>query len=151
MVMYAAKIEELLAKMFEFSIHFGDVLTHFFRFAILPKVQPINRSFVNDYLSSVYVPVATLRDAVSECIINDALQEKFSSHVEAEEARLRGNLQAVDYDIDAELALFIIPGAFFLIYLRDTLILVTGEGRIEKVHLLNVFLTKLNCDSMRCQ
>lgn len=49
--------------------------------------------------------------------VNDALQEKFRSFVEDEEARLERNLDAVDYDIDA----------------ADTLVLVTGEGRIEKV------------------
>jgi hypothetical protein len=51
--------------------------------------------------------------------VNEALQEKFSSYVEAEEERLRGNLEAVDYDLDA----------------ANTLTLVTGQGRIERVML----------------
>jgi hypothetical protein len=63
--------------------------------------------------------VTSLESAVNPCFVNEGLQEKFNSYVEAEEARLRGNLEAVDYDLDA----------------ANTLSLVTGDGRIERVTL----------------
>ncbi|KAJ7584946.1 hypothetical protein C8J56DRAFT_1053351 [Mycena floridula] len=98
--MYRSKINDLMAKMF----------------ALLPKVKPLNQQLVNDYLAAVYVGITSLQDGVSDCIINDALQEKFAGHVNGEEARLNDNLEAVHYSIDA----------------ADTLLSVTGEGRIEK-------------------
>ncbi|KAJ7584970.1 hypothetical protein C8J56DRAFT_139201 [Mycena floridula] len=118
LVVYRSKINDLMAKMF----------------ALLPKVKPLNQPLVNDYLAAVYVGVTSLQDGVSDCIINDALQEKFAGHVNAEEARLKGNLEAVEYDIDA----------------ADTLILVTGEGRIEKfVMPLLYLLLKRHLDIFR--
>lgn len=101
MSIYAAKIGELMAKMF----------------AILPNIKPLNRSSVDEYLGAIYMNITSLQDGVADTIVNDALQEKFQSYVDAEEARLLVNLDAVDYDLDA----------------ADTLVLVTGEGRIEKV------------------
>lgn len=50
-------------------------------------------------------------------LVNDVIQAKFQSYIDEEEARLAANLDAVDYDIDA----------------ADTLVLVTGPDRIEKV------------------
>jgi uncharacterized glyoxalase superfamily metalloenzyme YdcJ len=101
MVIYAAKIGELIAKMF----------------AILPNIRPLNKSAVNAYLGAVYPGVISLQSAVADCTVNNALQEKFQTYIDSEEARLQANLEAVDYDIDA----------------ADTLVLVTGPGRIEKV------------------
>ena len=104
MTIYANKIRELIAKMF----------------ALRTLVLPANRTAVNTYLESIYRDVTSLESGVQPCYVNEALQEKFSSYVEAEEARLRGNLEAVEYDIDA----------------ANTLALVTGEGRIERVRWL---------------
>lgn len=101
MVIYAAKIGELLAKMF----------------AILPNIRPLNKSAVNAYLGAIYPGVASLQNGVQDCTVNYALQQKFQSYIDSEENRLRRNLEAVKYDIDA----------------ADTLVLVTGPGRIEKV------------------
>jgi hypothetical protein len=56
-------------------------------------------------------------DDLTGSLVNESLQSKFQNFVDAEEARLAANLDAVDYDIDA----------------ADTLVLVTGQGRIEKV------------------
>lgn len=86
-------------------------------FAILPTIKPENRNAVNDYLQTVYHQVVTLKDGLYECPSNDALRMKFKSYVDSEEERLRLNLKTVDFDIDA----------------LDTLALVTGPGRIEKV------------------
>ncbi|KAJ6610414.1 hypothetical protein B0H10DRAFT_2060657 [Mycena sp. CBHHK59/15] len=100
MARYAAKIRELIAKMF----------------ALRSRVLPANRTSVNGYLDSIYHGVTTLCAGLNPCYINEGLQEKFNSYVEAEEARLRGNLEAISYDIDA----------------LNTLYLITGQGRIER-------------------
>ncbi|KAJ7093996.1 hypothetical protein B0H15DRAFT_905027 [Mycena belliarum] len=97
---YANKINALLAKIF----------------AILPRILPVNKSSVNSYLDSIYYQVYTLTASVNACIVNEALQERFALYTAAEEARLKSNLEAVHYDIDA----------------LDTLALVTGEGRIDR-------------------
>jgi hypothetical protein len=101
MARYVAKIRELLAKMF----------------ALRLTVLPENRGSCNRYLDSIYHGVTTLHSGLNPCYINENLQEKFNSYVEAEETRLRGNLEAISYDIDA----------------LNTLSLVTGQGRIERV------------------
>jgi hypothetical protein len=103
MARYAVKIQELLAKMFALRLH----------------VLPANRGSVNKYLDSIYNGVTTLHSGLNACYINESLQEKFHSYVEAEEARLRGNLEAISYDIDA----------------LNTLYLISGQGRIERVGL----------------
>jgi hypothetical protein len=88
-------------------------------FALRTRVLPANRTAVNSYLETIYQGVTSLESGLAPCYVNEALQEKFSSYVEAEEERLRGNLEAVDYDLDA----------------ANTLTLVTGQGRIERVML----------------
>jgi hypothetical protein len=110
-------------------------------FAVLPTVRPENRNAVNDYLLSVYESVTTLTDSVNYCPRSDALRARFRSYIDSEEERLRKNLDEVDYDIDA----------------RDTLALVTGPGRIERVSLsaakANVNLRPLHsllCQSYTC-
>ncbi|KAF8581694.1 hypothetical protein K439DRAFT_202072 [Ramaria rubella] len=97
---YASKIGEIMAKMF----------------TLLPKILPANLPSANEYLSSVYVDITSLQNAVGPSYLSDALQTKFKSYIEAEEERLKGNLEAIHYDIDAS----------------DTLALITGPGRIER-------------------
>ena len=101
LVDYANKIFEIFNKLF----------------AVLHRVLPENRVAANKYLVDVYKPVWTLRSSLNQCLTNNALQTRFQSYVDAEESRLRDNLEAVRYDIDA----------------MDTLLLVTGAVRIEKV------------------
>ncbi|KAJ7628581.1 hypothetical protein FB45DRAFT_1079676 [Roridomyces roridus] len=84
MAEYVTKILEILAKMF----------------AIVKNVLPANKSAVNMYLEGIYVGVYTLSSSVNGCYVNDALQERFASYVASEEARIRTNLDAVQYDID---------------------------------------------------
>ncbi|KAJ6515406.1 hypothetical protein C8R45DRAFT_208195 [Mycena sanguinolenta] len=108
MARYVGKIKDLLAKMFALRLH----------------VLPANRVSVNKYLESIYHGVTTLHSGLNPCFINDSLQEKFTSYVDAEEARLRGNLEAISYDIDA----------------LNTLYLITGEGRIERFLLPLIYL-----------
>ena len=100
---YANKIEELLAKME--GIH-AEVLL------------PNRRSF-GDYFGIVWESVHTLTVAATQLQPDSAPSsgDKFKPYLEAEEARLSTNLKAVDYTIDG----------------TDTLTLITGIGRIEKV------------------
>lgn len=83
-------------------------------------VLPPNREVVDKYLAFVWVLVHSLTAATSS-LLSSGLDdtEKFKLHLEAEEARLEKNLRAVDYVIDG----------------IDTLKLITGGGRIEKVRI----------------
>ena len=100
---YANKIEELFAKME--GVHV--------------EVLPPNRRSVDNYFRSVWESVHTLTAAATRLQTDSASSsgDKFKPHLEAEEARLITNLKAVDYTIDG----------------TDTLTLITGIGRIEKV------------------
>ena len=82
------------------------------------KVLPPNRRFVDDYFHFVWECVHTLTVAVTPLQPDSGPSgDKFKSYLEAEEVRLDTNLKAVDYTIDG----------------TDTLTLITGTGRIEKV------------------
>jgi len=82
-------------------------------------VLPPNREVVDKYLTLVWILVHTLTAAASSLSSGLDGAEKFKMHLEAEEARLGKNLRAVDYVIDG----------------IDTLKLITGGGRIEKVRI----------------
>jgi hypothetical protein len=84
---------------------------------IRTEVHPLNRQAIIRYFTNVWIPVHELVTAVLSLEPVEDDLEKFKSHVEAEEARLANNLRAVDYIIDG----------------TDTLTLITGVGRIEKV------------------
>ncbi|KAI0757703.1 hypothetical protein C8Q80DRAFT_1091665 [Daedaleopsis nitida] len=93
-------------------------------FAIKSSVLPANRRFVERYLDSVWSFVTELTSGFRRAEWNDTLQEKFQTYVSAEEANMRGQLETVRYDIDA----------------ADTLLLITGPGRIEKHLFLLLYL-----------
>ncbi|CAK5278372.1 unnamed protein product [Mycena citricolor] len=99
-LLYAFKIRDLLSKMF----------------SILPHALPENKSAANSYMDDVYYSIWTVVSSLTSCNVNLALQSKFESYVEDEEARLKANLEAIKYDIDAD----------------DTLELITGRGRIDR-------------------
>jgi hypothetical protein len=80
-------------------------------------VLPPNREAIDDYFIDVWEPVHTLTAAVISLPLEPSAPEKFNSYLEAEEARLSARLETVDYIIDG----------------TDTLTLITGVGRIEKV------------------
>lgn len=102
--------------MYRYQFKIRDLISKIF--AILPNILPANRSSVHNYINKIYEITTTIVASVNVCNdTNEALQARFSSYVEAEEARIRGNLEAVEYDIDAD----------------DTLSLVVGPGRIERV------------------
>ena len=81
------------------------------------EVHPLNQQAVVHYFTNVWELVHALIAAVRALQPGPDDPEKFKTHVEAEEARLENNLRAVDYIIDG----------------TDTLTLITGVGRIEKV------------------
>ena len=124
---YSRKIEDMFAKME----------------GVRSVVLPPNRVAVDRYLAHVWRAVHTLTAAV---LSQDSLQnsgpddsKRFTSYLEAEEARLGNNLRAVDYIIDG----------------TDTLPLIAGVGRIEKVRIQHCslpFLNSPNCrrPSFRC-
>jgi len=87
---------------------------------IRTSVLPPNRAAFDDYFETVWITVRTLTDAV--CSLSAGLDnpEKFKSYLDAEDRRLENNLRAVDYVIDG----------------NDTLTLITGGGRIEKVRIM---------------
>ena len=97
-------------------------------FAIRSHIHPANRNAVDKYLQTVWQKIATLTMSFVGANQPDSLYEMFKSYVEAEEQRLRQHLETVKYDIDA----------------MDTLLLVTGPGRIEKV-VLSSFLFTVSC------
>jgi hypothetical protein len=80
-------------------------------------VLPPNREAIDDYFTYVWEPIHTLTAAVIPLQPGPNNPEKFKPYLEAEESRLAANLKAVDYIIDG----------------TDTLTLITGAGRIEKV------------------
>ena len=81
-------------------------------------VLPPNREAVDVYFDYVWWKVHQLTAAVLSSPSSGPVEpNRFKSYLEAEEVRLGNNLRAVDYVIDG----------------IDTLPLITGVGRIEKV------------------
>ena len=104
LVDYAQKIEDMFAKME----------------GVRSVVLPPNREAIDRYFGDVWEVVHTLTAAVqsqSSQSIGPDESTKFKPYLEALEARLGDNLQAVDYVVDGV----------------DTLSLITGMGRVEKV------------------
>lgn len=85
-------------------------------------VLPPNREAIDDYFTYVWEPVHTLTAAALSLQPGPNNPERFRSYLEAEEARLDANLKAVDYILDG----------------TDTLALIAGVGRIEKVSALQL-------------
>ena len=109
---YAHKIEDLIAKME----------------GVRGLVLPPNREAVDQYHIYIWDAIHTLTAAAlsqssSQSSVPDD-RKKFESYLEAEEARLGNNLRAVDYVIDG----------------FDTLSLIAGVGRMEKVRIQQCML-----------
>lgn len=101
------------------------------------EVLPPNRVSFDNYFISVWKSVHTLTAAVAPLLpeLGTSGLDRFKSYIEAEEARLSTNLKAVDYVIDG----------------TDTLTLLAGVGRIEKVgvgtHSITAYLNDSLCSS----
>ncbi|KAI0061160.1 hypothetical protein BV25DRAFT_1805982 [Artomyces pyxidatus] len=98
-IAYAQKIASIFAKME----------------GIRDVILTANRGAAEFYLGEVWSAVHTLTVTIKD-EAPGPFQEKFTTYVESEEARLKANLEAVDYIIDG----------------KDTLSLITGGGRPEK-------------------
>ena len=81
------------------------------------EVLPENRRGVNEYICVVWTEVCTLTRSISWDEGTDNLRAKFQSHVDAEEEKLRENLEDIKYDID----------------IYESARLVLGHGQIEAV------------------
>jgi hypothetical protein len=81
------------------------------------EVLPLNRHPIISYFGYNWTFVCTLIAPFLPLQPAREERERFKSYLEAEEARLENNLRAVDYIVDG----------------MDTLTLITGVGRIEKV------------------
>ena len=88
-------------------------------------VLPPNRKGVDRYFGVVWEIVHTLTTAANSLDSVLADSGKFKLYLEAEETRLETNLRAVNYVIDG----------------IDTLTLITGGGRIEKVGIWHAHFT----------
>ena len=90
-------------------------------FAIRPYLHSSNLTAVNMYLQTLWGKLPLLTSSLTSVDQGDYLEERFRSYVETEEHRLREGLETVKYAIDG----------------MDTLSLITGQGRIEKVRSLS--------------
>jgi hypothetical protein len=83
------------------------------------EVLPPNQRVFDNYFTLVWKIVHTLTAAVTplEPELGTGTLGRFKSYLEAEETRLSTRLKAMNYNIDG----------------TDTLTLITGAGRIEKV------------------
>jgi hypothetical protein len=105
-IQYARKIEDLFAKME----------------GVRTTVLPPNGKGADRYFGTAWLIVHTLTSPVLSLDLPDSVlvdSGNFKHHIEAEEKRLENNLRAVNYVIDG----------------TDTLTLITGGGRTEKVRI----------------
>ncbi|CAK5278366.1 unnamed protein product [Mycena citricolor] len=134
MQMYAVKINLLVCKMF----------------GIIPHILPANKSTVDEYMRAMDWGIWTIVGSLDGGPSNLTLEKNFKSYVTAEEARLRGLFadSLVTYACSSPRSEF--GGCAIRVELfrklaiasnhqlssidaRDTLDLITGRGRIEKV------------------
>lgn len=104
---YCEKIEEIFSAMIRLS----------------DEVLPENRKQVNEYIGYIWMEVNIFTRSFKWEKGTEDLRTKFRSHVDAEEARLRKNLEDIKYDIDS----------------YDVVRLVSGNGRIETVWLRSFY------------
>ncbi|GBE85444.1 hypothetical protein SCP_0706310 [Sparassis crispa] len=117
-LIYVDRINELLGKMF----------------AIKGDIHAANGPYVDQYLDTVWIGVTRLTYSIRPMQSSDDIQARFKSHMDAEEERIRRNLEAIRYDIDDV----------------ETLPLITGPGRIEKnIFPLIYLLLKRDFEIMR--
>ena len=81
------------------------------------KVLPENRQAVSTYIDVVWQYVTLFVQSIKREEGTEELRSKFEPHVASEEARLRRNLEDINYRIDVS----------------DTFRVIAGEGRVEMV------------------
>jgi len=85
------------------------------------KVLPENRKGVNEYIWNAWMEATMFTRSIRFLEPTDDFRAKFESHVDAEEERLRKNLEDIKYDIDS----------------YDSVHLISGHRRIETVRQLS--------------
>lgn len=86
-------------------------------FSLVPILLPENRIFARTYLSTTWETVVTITSSLEGKWSSDFLEKMFKDYIKGEEDRIKRNLVDVKFKIDEV----------------DTLYLVTGPGRVEKV------------------
>ena len=86
-------------------------------FSMRPQIKAENRYWVDYYLRSVWPVAFELTQSLRPANVSEHIEDKFAAFAEFEEERIRKNLEDIHYDIDA----------------LDTVYVVSGPGRIEKV------------------
>lgn len=87
-------------------------------FALKPWIHPENRPVVDRYLIEMWMSLMIAVSGLQHLSLSEKVQRRFKDHVDAEEQRLKRNLETVRYRIDD----------------LTTLSIVTGPGQIEKVN-----------------
>ena len=104
---YCKKIEEI----FDAMVHLSE------------EALPENRSVVNEYISYAWTEVGIFTRSIQWEEGTETLREKFQSHVDAEEERLRKNFEGIKYDVDD----------------YDSVLLVSRPGLIEAVRSFSIY------------
>lgn len=89
------------------------------------EVLPENRRGVEYYIHRAWRMVTVFVQSFKREEETDEARSKFESHITAEEARLRRNLEDIRYQIDGP----------------DTFQVVTGEGKLEAVRLSTIYFS----------
>ena len=87
------------------------------------EALPENRSVVNEYISYAWTEVDIFTRSIQWEEGTETLREKFQSHVDAEEERLRKNFEGIKYDVDG----------------YDSVYLVSRPGQIEAVRSFSIY------------
>jgi hypothetical protein len=86
-------------------------------FSIRDELLPENRYWADYYLRNVWPVAFKLTKGFRPANIPEHIEAKFQSFADLEEERIKQNLDGIRFDIDA----------------LDTVYVVAGPGRIEKV------------------
>ena len=105
------------------SAKYGAQILELFNhlFSIRSTLLPENRYWADYYLKNVWPVAFELIKSFRSANIPDHIEAKFKDYAEYEENRIRKNLEDIRFDIDA----------------LDTVYVVAGPGRIEKVSIFS--------------
>lgn len=99
------------------TMYANEIRTLFYHIEqAMPRIHPLNRAAVELYLRQTWGPLTVLVLALDPWY-DSSLQDRFQDYVDHEKQRIQTNLEKIKYNIDA----------------LDTLYLVVGSGRLEKV------------------
>ena len=92
-------------------------------FSMRTGIKAENRYWVDYYLRAVWPVAFELAQSLRPANVAEHIEDKFQAFADFEERRIRQNLEDIRFDIDA----------------LDTVYVVAGPGRIEKVSAYGVF------------